>query len=124
MTKGARSTWRRRSPTARITSSSDARSGKRLIRKRSRKRSSRRSRLFFLDKLFQQALQMLVVRQHHAVEQRLFAAAHEDRREVLDLDVLHRLGVLLDVDPAELRARKALGHAEEAGAVGDAGVAP
>ena len=67
---------------------------------------------------------MLVVRQHHALEQRLFAAAHEDRGEILHLDVLERLGVVLDVDPAEVRARKALGHGEEAGAVGDAGVAP
>jgi len=54
----------------------------------------------------------------------LAAAPHQDGREVVDVDVFRLLGVVLDVDPAELGAREALGHRQEAGAVGDAGVAP
>ena len=67
---------------------------------------------------------MLVVRQHHALEQGLSAAAHQDGGEVLDVDVLGGLGVVLDIDPAEFGARKAPGHGEKARAVGDAGIAP
>ena len=71
-----------------------------------------------------QPLEVRVVRQHHALEQRVAAAAHEDGREVLHLDVLDRLGFVLDVDPAKLGARKTARHLQKAGLIGLAGVAP
>ncbi len=64
------------------------------------------------------------MRQHHAVEQRLLAAPHEDSGEVLHVDVFNRFGIVLDVDPAEFGPREALGHREEARPIGDASVAP
>src|SRR5688572_31640106 len=124
MTKSARWTWPRRSRTAPITSWSGGRSARRPIPGPLRKTSSRRSLLSSLDKLFEQPLEVLVMRQHHALEQGLAAAAHQDRREVLDVDLLHRLGFVLDIDPAKLGAREAPGHGEKARPVGDAGVAP
>src|SRR5688572_26643707 len=124
MIKSARWTWPRPSPTAPITSSSAGRSGTRPSRARRRRRSRARSKKSSGHKLLEQALQMFVVRQHHAFEQRLAAALHQDGRKVLHLDVFGRLGVVLDIDPAEFGAREALGHGEEARAVGDAGVAP
>src|SRR5688572_29572985 len=124
MIRSARWTWRRLSPTAPITSSSAGRSGTPPTRARRRRRSRTPSKKSSRDKLLEQALQVLVVRKHHAFEQRVAAALHQDGRKVLDLDVFGRLGVVLDIDPAELGAREAFGHGEEARAVVDAGVAP
>src|SRR6185503_11601499 len=122
--RSAPSTWRRPSPTAPTTSWSGGRYATRKTREPLPKRSRRPSPASSSNKLLEQPLQMLVVRQHHAVEERLAAAAHEDGRKVLDVDVLDGFGVVLDVDPAEFRARETLGHRQEPGTVGDAGIAP
>jgi len=47
-----------------------------------------------------------------------------DRREILDLALAHFLGVVLDVEPAELGLREAPREGEEARAVLPADVAP
>src|SRR5687767_14332660 len=109
---------------ARTTSWWGGRCAKRRTRERPHRQFRRRSLRPSSNKFLEQPLQVLVVRQHHAVEQRLVAAAHQDGGEVFDVDVLDCFGVVLDVDPAELRAREALGHRHEPRAVGDAGIAP
>ena len=52
-------------------------------------------------------------RQLRAVEQHLLAARDPDRREVLDLQIADLVSVVLDVEPAELGARKLLRELEE-----------
>src|SRR5262245_56942267 len=119
MTKNEPSTWPRPSPTARTTSWLGGRSVMRRIRAPRPRRSKPRSRRCLRNKLLEQALEVLVVRQHHALEQRFAAALHQDRGEVLDVDLFRVdcLGFVLDVHPAELGAREARRHGEEPGAV-------
>src|SRR5687767_730760 len=124
MIRSARSTSRRRSPTAPTTSWWADRSATPPTRAPPRRRCRPRSPRSSSHKLLEQALEVRVVRQHHALEQGLASAAHEDGRKVLDLDVLDRLGFILDVHPAELGARKAARHLEEPRLIGLAGVAP
>ena len=67
---------------------------------------------------------MLRLRQHHAVEKLLAAARDADGREILDLELAHLLGIVLDVEPCELRLGEAPGEREEARPVFAAHVAP
>src|SRR5712692_7287755 len=80
--------------------------------------------LGFPDQLFEQAGEMLVLGKHDAVKEQLRAPPDFDCRKVLDLPLAHFLGVVLDVQPAELGEWKAPGEREKARAVLDAGVAP
>ena len=64
---------------------------------------------------------MLVMGEHHAEEELLLSALHLDGGKVLHLG---RIGVLLDIHPAEFRLREALGERQEPGPVGLAGIAP
>ena len=63
-------------------------------------------------------------RQLRPVEQHLLAARDADGGEVLHLQVADLVGLVLDIDPAELGLREFPGEREEAGPVVDAGVAP
>ena len=67
---------------------------------------------------------MLVLGEHDAVEQHLFAALHLDGGEVLDLQVADFLGVVLGIEPDELGLRELARQRLETGAVGPAGIAP
>jgi len=58
------------------------------------------------------------------MEQHLLAACDPDGGEVLHLQVAHRLGIVLDVQPCELGLRKLPGERLEARSVIDAGIAP
>src|SRR5882672_6722809 len=92
---------RRPSPTAPTTSSA-ARSATRRTRARPPRRSSPPLLLSFLEQRFEQALEVRMDRQLRAVEQHLIASRHADRREVVHLEVADFLGLVLDIDPAEL----------------------
>src|SRR4051812_8902309 len=126
MTRNARSTWRRRSRTAPTISSSAGRSARRPSRARPPRQSRRRLRLFLRpsEQLLEQPLEMRMDRQLHAVEQHFAIARHADRREILDLEIADLVGLILDVDPAELRAGKLFRKREKARTVLPAGVAP
>src|SRR2546425_8750818 len=117
---------RRPSPTAPITSWSAARSARPPIRAPRPRRSRRRLRLFFLpsEELLEQPLEMRMDRQLRAVKQQFAPARHADRGEVLDLEVADLVGLVLDIDPAELRLREFLREREEPRAIVDAGIAP
>src|SRR5712692_5847242 len=82
------------------------------------------SQRFSSNQLLEQPGEMLVPGKHDAVKQQLRAPPDFDRGKVLDLPLAHFLGLVLDVQPAELGAWKAFGEREKARAVLDAGVAP
>src|SRR5438067_6489563 len=126
MTRSARSTWRRRLPTAPTTSSLVGRSGRRPIRALLPRRSRPRLRLFFLpsEKLLQQPLEMRMDRQLRAVKQDFVVPRDADGGEVLHFQLADLVGLVLDVDPAELGLREFPGEREEPGAVVDTGIAP
>jgi hypothetical protein len=67
---------------------------------------------------------VLVRRALRAVEEHAAALFHQDGGKVLHLQVADLLGVVLDVEPAELGLRELRGQREEAFLVGDAAVAP
>src|SRR5690349_527977 len=121
MIRSAPSMWRRRSRTAPTTSWSAARSARPPIRALRPRPSRRRLPLFFRsEQLLQQALEVRVDRELHAVEENFIPARHADRREVLDLEVADFIGVVLDVDPAEFDAGEFLPQGKKAGPVVDA----
>jgi hypothetical protein len=70
------------------------------------------------------------VRQQWPEEQHQVAAGQQDRGEVLDVEVAHQFGFVLDVDPGEsqrdagVRGLQRVAHVEEGVAVGVAGAAP
>jgi len=59
-----------------------------------------------------------------AVKNELVAARYADGGEVLDFQIAERVGLVLDVDPAELGLRELLREGEKPGPVLDAGIAP
>ena len=59
-----------------------------------------------------------------AVKEHLAVARHPDGGKVLHLQVADLVGLVLDVDPAELRCREFLRQREESRPVFGAGVAP
>src|SRR4051812_22665795 len=117
---------RRRSQTAPITSWWAAPSARPPIRARPPPPSRRRLPLFSRpsEQLHEQPLEVRVNRQLHAVEQHLAIARDADRREVLHLEVADLVGLVLDVDPAEMHPRKLFAEREKARPVFHAGVAP
>src|SRR5262245_17378292 len=93
--------------TAPTTSSSAGRSARRRTRARRPKRSSRRSLLFSRrEELREQPLEMRMNRQLRAVKEHLAPSRDANRGEVLDFQVAHFVGLVLDVDPAELGLRE------------------
>ena len=71
---------------------------------------------------------MRMDRQLRTVKQQLLftslAARHADRREILHLEIADLVGLVLDVDPAELRPGKFFRQREKSRPVFDAGIAP
>src|SRR5690349_683082 len=127
MTRSAPSMLRRRSRTAPTTSWWAARSARQRTRARPPRRYSRRLGLFFppSEQFLQQALEVRVDRQLHAVEQHFAVTRHPDRREVLDIgELAEPVSVVFDVHPAELDAGKFFAQGKKAWAVLDAGIAP
>ena len=90
------------------------------------RRSRPRLRLFFLpsEKLLQQPLEMRMDRQLRAVKQDFVVPRDADGGEVLHFQLADLVGLVLDVDPAELGLREFPGEREEPGAVVDTGIAP
>src|SRR6185503_17148762 len=94
---------RRPLPTAPTTSSSAVRSARRPTRARRPKRSRRRSLLFSRrEELLEQPLEMRMNRQLRAVKEHFVPARYANGGEVLDLQVADLVGLVLDVDPAEI----------------------
>src|SRR5262245_4593971 len=120
--RSAPSMWPRPLPRAPTTSSSGGRSARQRIRARRPRRSRTRSLGFFQRP--EQPPEMLVVGEERTVEELGAVALHEDGREVLNLPLADRRGVVLDVEPAEARAGKFLRQLEEALAVALAAIAP
>src|SRR5512138_896150 len=126
MTRRGRSTWRRPSPTAPTTSWWGGRSARRRTRAPPPRRSRRPSPLSFLpsEELPEQPLEVRMDGEQRAVKQQALSVRHPDGGEILDFEVADFVGLVLDVDPAELGARKLLRERKEARAVLAAGMAP
>src|SRR5689334_9507210 len=101
---------RRPSGPAPTTSSSAGRSARPPTRARPPRRCRARSRLFSRprEELLQEPLEVGVEGEQGAVKNELVAARYADGGEVLDFQIAERVGLVLDVDPAELGLRELL----------------
>ena len=63
-------------------------------------------------------------RQLCAMEENFIPSRDADGGEVLDFELAHFVGLVLDIDPAELGAREFPGEREKPGPVLHAGIAP
>src|SRR5690348_3813550 len=109
------------------TSSSGGRSARPPTRAPPQRPSRGRLRLFSRpsEELGEQALEVRLDRQLHAVKEHFVVPRHVDSWKVLDVGELAELiGLVLDVRPAEFDVREFLAQREKPGPILDARIAP